>query len=188
MNTYLMIYMAIGLVLAIAMFIYQYQSSSNFSRELTEVLYGKKPWHYRLREKLVIPCTIVLIAICWPLALVLLVKDVIPERKSKKEIEIEYPFIARPENLIGEKSVIDIEKENVYVDPLQRVPNIPFGHLNSGWMAFKSQITSEDSLQLFKTPKGSSYGRYGELLTGDVSGYALVRSGEIIAEFISEDY
>jgi hypothetical protein len=186
MNFYLIIYVGIGICIGIAMFIYQYRSSSDFERSIAEAIHGRRSWHYRLRERLVIPCTIILIAFCWPLALVLLIKELIPESRKDVGAITEYPFIARNQFLFEEKSLESIEAENIYSDPLDAVPNSPFGHLNSGWELFKSKMTDGDKVRVFKTPKNTTYGKYGSSLDNDVHGYALVRDEEIIAEFIYE--
>lgn len=186
MNFYLMSYIGIGICIGIAMFIYQYRSSSDFERSIEEAIHGRRSWHYRLRERLVIPCTIILIAICWPLALVFLIKELMPEKHRDNKTIVEYPFIARNQFLFDEKSIESIEAENIYSDPLDAVPKIPFGHLNSGWELFKSKMLDGDKVHVFKTPKNTTYGKYGSSLEDDVHGYALVRNEEIVAEFIYE--
>ncbi len=186
MNHHLLVYISIGICIGIAMFIYQYRSSSDFEGSISEAIHGRRSWHYRLRESLVIPCTILLIAACWPLALVFLIKDLIPARRKDAGAIVEYPFIARNQFLFEEKGLESIELENIYSDPLDRSPKIPFGHLNSGWELFKSKMLDGDKVRFFKTPKNTTYGKYGSSLPEDVHGYALVRGEEIIAEFVYE--
>jgi hypothetical protein len=59
-------------------------------------------------------------------------------------------------------------------DPLHRVPNVPFGHLNSGWQAFLKEGATDYKLWSFKLPRGKG------------AGYAWVKGRKIMAEFIYE--
>ena len=47
-------------------------------------------------------------------------------------------------------------------------------------------LDPEDELWSFHIPKGSKCGMFGKDSSGDISGYAKVRSGKILGEFLIE--
>jgi len=185
---YLQIYMAMGLVMSLGLYLFQYERPSQFVKDIDRAIYGERPWHYRLREKLVIPGAILLITVCWPIAIYMVVMDLIDKKMKTENEDIEYPFIARPQFLLEECSICQIEAENIYSDPLNGVSSLPFGHMNKAWVDFVNQLSLEGKLHRFKTPKDTPFGKYGELLQEAVEGYAITRNGQIVSEFINESY
>ena len=82
----------------------------------------------------------------------------------------------------------DAEASSYVNDPLGTVPALPFGHLNQAWSNFLSNMLDpEDELWSFHIPKGSKCGMYGMDSSGDIAGYAKLRNGQIIEEFITEN-
>jgi hypothetical protein len=64
---------------------------------------------------------------------------------------------------------------------------LPFGHLNQAWGDFLfNMLDPEDELWSFHIPKGNKCGMFGMDSSGDISGYAKVRNGQIFGEFITE--
>ena len=191
MTLYLQIYIGIGLVISLGLYLFQYERPSQFAKDIDKAIHGERPerpWHYRLREKLVIPGAILLITVCWPIAIYMAIKDLIDKKMNRDKEEIEYPFIARPQYLLEECSRSQIEAENIYSDPLNGVSSLPFGHMNKAWVEFVNQLSSEGKLHRFKTPKDTPFGEYGELLEQAVEGYAITCNGQIVCEFINESY
>ena len=188
MTMYLQIYIGIGLVMSLGLYLFQYERPSQFTKDIDKALHGERSWHYRLREKLVIPGAILLITVCWPIAIYMGVKDLIDKKGKIENEDIEYPFIARLQFLLDECSVGEIEAENIYSDPLNGVSSLPFGHMNKAWVEFVSQLTLESKLHRFKTPKDTPFGKYGDLLKEAVEGYAITLNGQIVIEFIDESY
>jgi hypothetical protein len=71
-------------------------------------------------------------------------------------------------------------------DPLGKVPNLPFGHLNKAWGRLLAEMTEPaDQLWSFFIPKDSDFGPYRSV-SGDVRGYAIVRKGKIVGELVVE--
>ena len=77
-------------------------------------------------------------------------------------------------------------------DPLGRVPDLPFGHLNAGWCAFLAGRQVKDKLWYFKIP-GYTLGpddlpqrHKWSVPQGAKRGYAWVRSRKVRAEFVFE--
>ena len=105
-----------------------------------------------------------------------------------REIERKKPqFICMPKYLVAKLDPQDAEASNYVNDPLGNIPALPFGHLNQAWGNFLyNMLDPEDELWSFHIPKGSKCGMFGMDSSGDISGYAKVRSGQILGEFITE--
>jgi hypothetical protein len=166
-------------------FIY-YEPKSQFSSAIDEVLNGKKSWHYKLRESLVIPGTILLITVVWPLALWMVIKDRLDKKKRKPKKSPEELLAVKTNFLIEKLSIGQVEAREIYLDPLHATPQIPFGYLNGAWEKFKLTITDEDELWSFLVPKGEPVGEYEMPSDFEMVGYALVRDGRIVGEFVCE--
>jgi hypothetical protein len=188
MTLYLQIYIGTGLVMSLGLYLFQYEHPSQFAKDIDKAIHGERSWHYRLREKLVIPGALLLITVCWPIAIYMAVKDLIVKKMNSDEKENEYPYIARPQYLLEECNIGQIEAENIYSDPFNGVSSLPFGHMNKAWVEFINQLSQEGKLHRFKTPKNTPFGEYGELLEEAVEGYAITRNGQIVCEFIHESY
>ena len=66
------------------------------------------------------------------------------------------------------------------------MPLLPFGHLNSGWLAFLEAAQPDEELWVFQICTGQPFGKWDELASGIRSGVARVRGGEVIDEFVFE--
>lgn len=106
-----------------------------------------------------------------------------------REIERNKPqFMCMPQYLVTKVNPIEAEASNYMNDPLGNVPALPFGHLNQAWGNFLSNMMDpEDELWSFHIPKGSKCGMYAMDSSGDIAGYAKVRRGQILGEFITEN-
>ena len=93
MTLYLQIYVGIGLAISLGLYLFQYERPSQFAKDIDKAIHGERPerpWHYRLREKLVIPGAILLITVCWPIAIYMAIKDLIDKKMNRDKEEIEY--------------------------------------------------------------------------------------------------
>jgi hypothetical protein len=108
---------------------------------------------------------------------------------AARAIERDKPeFICMPKYLICKVDALDAEASSFVSDPLGTVPALPFGHLNHAWGNFLADMLDpEDELWSFHIPKGSKCGMFGMDSSGDISGYAKVRHGQILGEFITEN-
>jgi hypothetical protein len=77
-----------------------------------------------------------------------------------------------------EKTIEEIEAAHLYEDD-GRVPHVPFGFMNSNWLAFKGKMRPGDKIFDFDSNEESWANLAGR------SGYVLVRDGEIVDEFIT---
>ena len=179
-------YLGLGAITSLSMYFIYYEPKSQFSSAIDEVLNGKKSWHYKLRESLVIPGTILLITVVWPLALWMVIKDRLDKKKRKPKKSPEELFAVKTNFLIEKLSIGQVEAREIYQDPLHATPQIPFGHLNSAWEKFKLTIKDGDELWSFLVPKGELVGEHEMPSDFEMVGYALVRDGRILGEFVCE--
>ena len=164
----------------------RFDQSSQFARGLIAAMGKKKTFADYCADTLVGSIAVVAVAVGWPAFLVNAYFQ--SKRNAAWEIERNKPdFNCAPEYLIAEVNPIDAEIASYVVDPLGCVPPLPFGHLNAGWVKFLSDMTDEaDEMWSFLVPKGSEHGKYKFPATSDIRGYAKVRNGEILGEFITE--
>jgi hypothetical protein len=179
-------YITIGLVTAISMLLTSYRPKSEFAKAVDEALNGKRSWHYKLREAMVIPGTIVLIVLVWPIALWMVAADRLKQRGITKEKNPEDLFAAQQEFLVERLTIEQIEKREMYQDPLQVTPNLPFGHLNTAWVEFKVQLQHSDELWSFAIPQNQPMGLHALPSNAAMAGYALIRNKKIAGEFVCE--
>jgi hypothetical protein len=179
-------YITIGLVTAISMFLTSYRPKSEFGKAIDEVLYGKRSWHYKLREAMVIPGAIVLIVLVWPIALWMLAADRLKSRAQTQQKNPEELFAAQQEFLKEKLTIEQIEVRELYQDPLRITPNLPFGHLNTAWVEFKLQLQNGDELWSFVIPQNQPMGLHALPSNAAMAGYAIIRNKKIAGEFVCE--
>ena len=179
-------YLAIGLILSGSMYLIYYEPKSQFAKDVDVALNGPRSWHYKLREALVIPCTLLLITGVWPIALWMLIVDRLRKQNIKPKKTPEELFAVKPHFLRKKVTVAQAEAQEIYLDPLRVTPALPFGHLSDAWNAFKISIEANDELWTFTVPKGEPIGEYEMPSDAEMSGYALVRNGKIVGEFVCE--
>jgi hypothetical protein len=113
----------------------------------------------------IIPVFVVAAVIAaWPVFLVILLKKRKPVPRDPAELE----FKVKPEELGARISIEEIEGSEIVKDPLGAVPEIPFGHLNAAWVAFKARLKPEDSIYRFSSDWTDAWG-YSQHLEGYVA-------------------
>lgn len=117
------------------------------------------------------------ILVFWPLVIAVFALEPWTERLKHWRYKQQDRFHSRPEHLVESATVHDAESGGVVVDPLGRVPALPFGHLNATWQAFLEKKKFWYRLQKFHIPGTPQ---------GQKVGYAWVGLGCIQAEFICE--
>ena len=127
------------------------------------------------------------IALGWPAFLIW--SRIQAKKEVAREVERNKPeFICMPKYLVAKVNPLDAEQSNYVHDPLGYAPALPFGHLNQAWVNFLSNMHDpEEELWSFHIPKGNACGMFGIESSGDISGYARVRHGQILEEFITEN-
>ena len=145
-----------------------------------------------------------LILLVWPvMPVALLIDECLKKRRARKQGEYQlgtYDFDEKPE---GEgkttlengcwpeylQEVVDIKvvpKEHMIKDPLNRVPELPFGFLNDAWIDFVGKVLPEDEVYRFLIPEDKPFGIHGFRADGDIHGYAIKRGAIVVEQFIYE--
>ena len=130
------------------------------------------------------------ILLFWPLAFVIGVKERISPTVWKPNPED--AFACHRQHLVRLVSPDAAQADAKVADPLGRVPDLPFGHLNAGWCAFLAGRQPKDKLWYFEIP-GYTPGpddtpqrHEWSVPRGAKRGYAWVRSRKVRAEFVFE--
>ncbi len=126
----------------------------------------------------------------WPLTFTILVNELRSSRKNDREFNEEPEFVCKSKDLLEIVSATEVEANSKVLDPMGRVPDLPFGHLNKGWRRLRRKLRPGDVMWSFKTSgyAPSSDGR-GPRYSGPhnvVSGFAIVRNKQIVAEFLTQ--
>ena len=160
---------------------------SPFAIALAKNLLGKDMSPVEQVKNIAMYCIVFTLAtVGWPTLLYLAYKR-IKEEPARREWQARSNFDCAPEYLIAKVNPVDAEQTSYVIDPLGTVPHLPFGHLNQGWVNFLSDMTDEeDEMWSFYIPRGSKTGRYQLECVKDIHGYAKVRCGKVLAEFITE--
>jgi hypothetical protein len=186
---WLCIYTSPGLAYATYHLLKEYiNRPSDFVKSMLEAIgQGKKKSLLdHLLEAFAYTVATICIALGWPAFFVW--SRIKAKEDAAREIERNKPkFICMPKYLVHKVDPQDAEASSYVIDPLGTVPALPFGHLNQAWGNFLSNMMDpEDELWSFHIPKGSKCGMFGMDSSGDISGYAKVRSGKILGEFLIE--
>jgi hypothetical protein len=158
---YLVLYLAFG-VAALALTLLQShlekkKHGPSLSDTLDELrLQNASTWQ-RIAHKIIVPVLAGIAVICvWPVAVVLLVKDLIKPRHSEN-VDEKQEFRIREQDLIEQLSIAEIEKRERVDDPLEGAPNEPFGHLWPAWQTFVNELSADASLWSFAATDDTSH-------------------------------
>lgn len=179
---YLKLYLAAGVVTLCAVWLQNWAQKRRevrprFLDTLAE-LQGKKSLAMRILEDVVVPALAGLLVVAvWPFALVMLVKSELAYRKQAAEIEAK-KFAITAGDLVEKVSVEEIEARERIEDPLGAVPDLPFGHLNNSWVAWRDALDA--GAELWSFDAGWSDYRGAQRITG----YVAVRGKKIGPHFV----
>jgi len=184
---YFFLYIVPGAVIAACLLINVWRDRpSEFARGLMKVIGKEVSLVDQLKEGGVYCLALICVLLGWPGFVVWFFKHKKDEAANQAWQALP-DFECAPEYLITEVNPIDAEIASYIVDPLGTVPPLPFGHLNKGWASFLSDMTDDkDEMWSFYIPKGSKTGKYQFECSSHIRGYAKVREGKILAEFITE--
>ena len=184
---YLVLYMMPGMFMAAYLIVEAIQDRpSEFAKGLMKVMGKEITLVDQLKECGVYCFALVCVLIGWPGFLIWFVKDK-KDEVARQEWQAKPDFECAPEYLIAKVDPVDAEITSYVSDPLSTVPVVPFGHLNKAWGNFLSNmLDEEDEFWSFHIPKGSKTGKYQRECASEIRGFAKVRDGKILAEFITE--
>ncbi len=141
---------------------------------------------YRILNNFIAPAmAAILIVIAWPAAIYMKVTEILETKAmAAQEIDKEEAkkFKVSRADLIEELSISQIELSETVRDPLNSVPNLPFGHFNTKWLEFVNSVSTNDVLWSFCTSWTSDWGSQKT-----VSGYVIVNTYGIGPHFITSN-
>ena len=184
---YLLLYLSPGALMVIVLLAKTYlERPSDFAKSLTRLMGKKETWIDKFKEAVAFNVGMICVLVGWPGFLVWLIKEKIDETARQKRYD-EPDFNCLPEYLITKVNPVDAEISSYVFDPLGTVPARPFGHLNKAWANFLADmIDDRDEMWSFFIPKGGEHGKYRFAATSDIKGYARIRNGKVLGEFITE--
>jgi hypothetical protein len=162
------------------------EKPSDFAKSLTKMMGKEETLLDKLKEAGVYSIGLVCVLFGWPGFVIWFIKEKRNDAVQQKFYNAP-DFNCLPEYLITEVNPVDAEITSYVIDPLGAVPALPFGHLNTGWVNFLADMTDDrDQMWSFYVPKGSKCGKHYRPASSDIRGYAKVREGKVLGEFITE--
>lgn len=119
------------------------------------------------------------VTMAWPITLPILVWTVVADRLQENyEPPVEKISAPSSDDLQAQLTIEEIERAEIVSDPLHAAPEIPFGHLNAAWLAFRHDLHPGVTFWAYKSRWANNWGRLE-----DHEGYAAVSDGEIVRFF-----
>jgi len=177
MMNYIIGYLVLGSFILLIIYIAVRMDNSKDAKELREIREFIKPqsktWQDILVNKFFVPVIAISLSIIfWPVVVGLTIKDRLEQYAEKNRVEpVPEVFKVKKEHLKEQVSIEIIESQEIISDPLNAVPKLPFGHLNSVWQEFKGKYKADDEIWSFSalwTMKGGGKINY--------TGYVLVQT------------
>lgn len=159
------------------------ERNSKFVNDMLLAIHNKTSMQKRIEDSIAYGAASICILVAWPAVIVWWFMQ---KRDEPDVIDDEDDFACNMGNLVSEITPIEAEVFNQVHDPLSKVPNLPFGHLNTAWGRLLAEMTEPaDQLWSFFISKDTRIGLYRSV-SGDVRGYAIVRKGKIVGELVVE--
>ena len=177
------------------------RKESKFSRDIMKALNPRREaFLYRVLEDVIVPTlAFFLVWLVWPVVFVLKFKDIFKKKSQEVVAESELDLIpnrnrnrnrnsnsnSNPEDLeelvfalndfelTRQVSIEEVERTNLIQDPMEAVPNIPFGHCNARWVVFKDSLQDNETLWEFESTRSELKGVQA------MWGYAVKRDGRV---------
>ena len=129
----------------------------------------------------------------WTLAVAFWVSEFRPKPEKPARVpDPEDAFDIKSAHLLRTVTAAEAESQAIVFDPLGRVPALPFGHLNPGWLRLLAQMQEGDTLwygevpgRQLPYPAPERHVQF-ELPIGAKRGYAIQRQGTVVADFLFE--
>jgi len=202
LELYAAIYFGLGLVVSlivVAAHLASKRRESKFARDIMKALNPKREaFLYRVLEDVIVPTlAFFLVWLVWPVVFVLKFKDIfkkksqvvlnepdsdlIPNRNSNRNSDSnpnpedleELAFALSDFELARQVTIEEVERTNLIQDPMEAVPNIPFGHCNARWVVFKDSLQENETLWEFESTRSELAGVQA------MWGYAVKRDGRV---------
>ena len=156
MNPAQFLYLVLGvltLVITGASHLWQHRHDLPQGQILTTLMEERHPerkrlW-YRIRAWVIAPVLVVTsIVLAWPVVWWMKCTDLLHEHRATRKRE-DAVFKVKTPHLLERLTVEEIESREMVRDPLDAVPDLPFGHLNEVWAQLKAAKQTRDELWSF---------------------------------------
>lgn len=202
LELYAAIYFGLGLVVSlivVAAHLASKRKESKFSRDIMKALNPRREaFLYRVLEDVIVPTlAFFLVWLVWPVVFVLKFKDIFKKKSqevvAESELDLtpnrnsnsnsnsnpdsddpeELAFALNDFELTRQVTIEEVERTNLIQDPMEAVPNIPFGHCNARWETFKASLQDNETIWEFEANRSELAGVQA------MWGYAVKRDGRV---------
>ena len=177
------------------------RKESKFARDIMKALNPKREaFLYRVLEDVIVPTlAFFLVWLVWPVVFILKFNDIFKKRSqavvAESELDLtpnrnsnsnsnsnsnpdsddpeELAFALNDFELTRQVTIEEVERTNLIQDPMEAVPNIPFGHCNARWAVFKDSLQDNETLWEFESTRSELKGVQA------MWGYAVKRDGRV---------
>ncbi len=155
---WLWLYLGLGLVFGLGVYVQNARRPKSDVSQLLASMRGVQSRTDQILEKVVAPALgSILVVTAWPAVIWFICNERRNEKREAKR-RSEAVFRVRPENLICQVSINEVESENRIKDPLGAVPDLPFGHLNTVWSDLLDKRPADAQLWAFACDSTSEWG------------------------------
>jgi len=181
LELYAAIYFGVGLAVCLVVVtahLLGKRKESQFARDVMKALNPKREvFLYRMLEDFIVPTlAFFLVWLVWPVVFVLKIKDALKKKTRVVEAEAELDlsltsnsnsnpqdpeelaFTLNDCELTRQVTIEEVERTNFIQDPMEAVPNIPFGHCNARWQTFKASLQDNETLWEFESTRSELAG------------------------------
>jgi hypothetical protein len=197
-SNWAMKYLMVGLLAAVAVLIRtelqtKKANKSQFIKTIMAAVREKRSWSETAINAAVGALAFGFLTLVWPtIPFIYLWASREKGRLYAVKEDPEEQFTIKSKHLLRTVNAASVEAQSMVSDPLGRAPQQPFGHLNDAWIALLSKIQDGDQLWYAEVParwmpgQPNSPKHQFQLPLGEKRGYALVRKGKVIADFVFE--
>ena len=181
---YLLGYIAIGMCFFVVVLVthrISTRSGSDPASKMMESIHPeRKSSGYELMENIVLPSMAAMfVFVAWPALIYMKTNEILFPAKAESLIE-PMRFAVAEADLLLKLTVEEIEQLERVSDPLNAMPDLPFGHLNAAWTKFIAGCGPEDAVWSFSADWTSEWDRK-EIREG----YAIVKEEGVGPHFLT---
>ena len=160
-----------------------------------------RPWKDRLADASLMTAVAIAAGLLWPALMGLMVVSWISQRlrwpgggfdwtklgDGPSKEKPRYPFRCRKKDCIRKVTAEEAEQGAAIIDPLGKVPPVPFGHLNPAWLRLQQALNAQGdqaALWYFEAaPRDALTGKV-EDRSQLLCGYAVLAGSTVLADFV----
>lgn len=185
-SIWLWLYLSVGFLVLAGFLLHNYRTGKNSTSLLLETWQQSPPRPAPLKRvgRVVLDLVARSVAsgvtiVAWPITLLFEIWTIVANRRTSEAFKS--PVFEVKKSDLGEPLTREqIEARELVTDPLQAVPQIPFGHLHTAWGKFLENVQHRDVLWSFATDWRDHRGSDGQRV-----GYVILRGRRIGPYFLA---